>query len=80
MALAPGINCPILFHYAGQDDNIPPAAVRAVRDAFAGKPAQVLEYPGSHHGFNCWARSSYNAPAAALALGRRLEFLAEQLF
>lgn len=80
LALVPQINCPMLFHYAGQDDNIPLAAVQAVREAFADMPAQVLEYPGTHHGFNCWARSSYNPPAAALALGRSLQFLAEELF
>ncbi len=80
LALVPAIGCPMQFHYAGQDDNIPPAAVQAVREAFADKPAQVLEYPGTQHGFNCWARASYDAPAAALALGRSLQFLAQTLF
>ena len=77
---AAAVKCPIQFHYAGHDDNIPPAAVASVRDAFVGKPAEVFVYPGAHHGFNCWARDSYDAAAAALAHGRALAFLAEKLF
>jgi carboxymethylenebutenolidase len=80
LALAAQVRCPMQFHYAGHDDHIPPAAVDAVRSAFAGKPAEVFVYPGSTHGFNCWARASYHAPSAALALGRSLTFLAERLF
>ena len=45
-----------------------------------GKPAEFHLYPGAQHGFNCWARAAYHAPSAALALGRSLSFLAEQLF
>ena len=55
-------------------------AVEQVRQSFAGKSAQVHVYPNSHHGFNCWARGSYDAGSAALAHGRSLQFLAEQLF
>ena len=80
LELAPRIACPIQFHYAGHDDHIPPEAVQSVRDAMAGKPAEVHVYPGSMHGFNCWARASYHAPSAALAHGRSLEFLAASLF
>ena len=80
LELAPRIACPIQFHYAGHDDHIPPEAVQSVRDAMAGKPAEVHVYPGSMHGFNCWARASYHAPSAALAHGRSLAFLAASLF
>ncbi len=76
---AAAVECPIQFHYAGHDDNIPPAAVESVRTAFAGKAAEFHLYPDAHHGFNCWARSAYHAPSAALAHGRSLAFLA-QLF
>jgi carboxymethylenebutenolidase len=78
--LAPRITCPVQFHYAGLDDHIPPPAVQSVREAMTGKPAEVHVYPGSMHGFNCWARSSYHAPSAALAHGRSLAFLAQALF
>jgi carboxymethylenebutenolidase len=78
--LASQVSCPMQFHFAGTDAHIPPAAVAAVRQAFEGKPADIFEYPGSNHGFNCWDRASYHAPSSALALGRSLSFLAERLF
>lgn len=74
------INCPMQFHYASDDANIPLEAVEQVRQAFVGKAAQVHVYPNSHHGFNCWARGAYSAAPAALAHGRALQFLAEHLF
>ncbi len=80
LALAPEVSCPIQFHYAERDDHIPLEAVQQVRAAVAGKVAEVHVYPGSMHGFNCWARASYHAPSAALAHGRALSFLAQQLF
>ncbi len=76
---AAGIRCPIQFHYAEHDDNIPLTAVQQVRDAMSTRPAEVHVYPGAHHGFNCWARGSYHAPSAALAHGRSLAFLAQHL-
>lgn len=78
--LAPRINAPMLFHYAGHDPAIPPDAVAQVQAAMAGKPATFHLYADAHHGFNCWARAAYHAPSAALALGRTQTFLAEQLF
>jgi len=77
---AAGIKCPVLFHYAEHDDHIPMSAVDKVRTAMHGKPCEVHVYPGAMHGFNCWARASYHAPSAALAHGRSLQFLGEQLF
>jgi carboxymethylenebutenolidase len=81
---AASVRCPIQFHYAERDDHIPLAAVEQVRKAFAGRVdparAEVHVYPGSMHGFNCWARASYHAPSAALAHGRALAFLAQTLF
>ena len=77
---AASIRCPVQFHYAGVDNNIPPEAVEKVRAAMAGKSAEFHVYAGAHHGFNCWARASYHAPSAALAHGRALQFLAQHLF
>ncbi|HEX6722182.1 MAG TPA: dienelactone hydrolase family protein [Burkholderiaceae bacterium] len=77
---AANIECPVLFHYAERDDHIPMSAVDKVRSAMQGKPAEVHVYPGAMHGFNCWARGSYHAPSAALAHGRGLQFLAQNLF
>ncbi len=80
LGLAAQVSCPIQFHYAEADRHIPPEAVDAVRSAFAGRGAEVYVYPGSDHGFNCWARASYHPPSAALALGRSVQFLAQHLF
>ena len=79
---AAGIRCPVQFHYAERDDNIPLQAVESVRDAMQGKgkDAEVHVYAGATHGFNCWQRASYHAPSAALAHGRALAFLAGHLF
>jgi carboxymethylenebutenolidase len=78
--LAPRIRCPIQFHYGALDANIPLSAVDKVRAAMQGKDAQVHVYEHADHGFNCWARASYHAASAALAHGRSLQFLAQQLF
>jgi carboxymethylenebutenolidase len=77
---AAAIACPVQFHYAEVDDNIPLDAVERVRAAMGGTGAEVHIYPGAHHGFNCWARGSYDAASAALAHGRSLSFLAQHLF
>jgi len=78
--LAPQIRCPMQFHYGALDANIPLTAVDKVRAAMAGKPADIFVYDTADHGFNCWARGSYQAAAAALAHGRTLQFMAERLF
>lgn len=77
---AASITCPVQFHYAERDDHIPLTAVEKVRAAMSGKGAELHLYPGSMHGFNCWARASYHAPSAALAHGRSVQFLAANLF
>jgi carboxymethylenebutenolidase len=76
--IAGNITCPVQFHYAENDGNIPLDAVERVRAAVPH--AEVHVYPGSTHGFNCWARASYHAPSAALSHGRALQFLATTLF
>jgi carboxymethylenebutenolidase len=78
--LAPQIRCPMQFHYGALDANIPLTAVDKVRAAMAGKPADIFVCDTADHGFNCWARGSYQAAAAALAHGRTLQFFADRLF
>jgi carboxymethylenebutenolidase len=78
--LAPRIQVPILFHYAELDAHIPATSVAAVKEAFAGNDsAQFHVYPGVDHGFNCWGRAMYSQRAAALARGRTLQWLSENL-
>ena len=77
---AASVQCPIQFHYAEKDAMIPlDPAVESVKQAFAGKPAEVHVYRNADHGFNCWERGTYYQPAAALAHGRTLQFFATHL-
>lgn len=74
------IQCPTLFHFAEEDEHIDSDAVAAVQQKMAEVGgAQIETYPGVDHGFNCWARPMYNQPASALAHGRSLVFLANNL-
>ncbi|MDX1635208.1 MAG: dienelactone hydrolase family protein [Marinobacter sp.] len=73
------VRVPIQFHFAGQDAHITDEHVARTRQAFARHPdASVHVYKGADHGFNCWARGSYQRQAAALSHGRVLEFLERQ--
>jgi carboxymethylenebutenolidase len=78
--LAAQIRCPMQFHYGALDANIPLSAVDKVRAAMQGRLAEFFVYDSADHGFNCWARGSYQAASAALAHGRALQFLATKLF
>ncbi|WP_418318123.1 dienelactone hydrolase family protein [Piscinibacter sakaiensis] len=79
LGLLPEISAPLQFHYAGRDHHIPQAAIEQVRTA-VGNAGEVFVYPEAQHGFNCWARSTYDPASAALAHGRSLVFLADKLF
>lgn len=74
------IRCPLMLHYGETDGHIPLEAVERVRKALAASGSEVFVYPDAGHGFNCWARASYHAPAAALAHARSLHLLATALF
>lgn len=77
---ATALNVPVQFHYGAIDAHIPQEDVEKVRQAVAGKRGtEVFVYGQADHGFNCWARGSYNQRAAALAHGRALVFLANAL-
>lgn len=67
---------PTLLHFGEKDANIPIAGVREVAAAHPDVP--VHTYPAGH-GFNCDQRESYDAPSAALAWTRTLEFFAKNL-
>jgi carboxymethylenebutenolidase len=61
---------PTQLHFGEQDASIPISDVEALRAAHPD--VEVYLYPAGH-GFNCDARASYNADAAALAKKRTLE-------
>jgi len=78
--VASKIKVPMLFHYAENDGHIPASAVEQVKAAFKGHGnAEFHVYPGADHGFNCWDRGAYQQKASALALGRTLQFLVQNL-
>lgn len=80
LGVAAAVNVPIQFHYGALDSHIPAAAIDAVKGAFDGRDnAQFHVYEGAEHGFNCWARASYNRHAALVAHGNTLHFLAEAI-
>lgn len=68
--------CPTLFHFGDRDAHIPLADVERIRAAF---PQGQYHVYAADHGFNCTDRSSYDAAAAHLALGRTLEFFRQHL-
>lgn len=70
------IEVPMLFHYGELDSHIPLNAVEQIKAAFGSRDAEFHVYPNADHGFNCWARDSFNQNASALSLGHTLQFLA----
>jgi carboxymethylenebutenolidase len=67
---------PIMLHFGEKDAHIPIARVREFAAAHPGLP--IYTYPADH-GFNCDERESYDAPSAALARSRTLDFLAKTI-
>lgn len=63
---------PTMLHYGADDPLIPLDTVSEVAQAHPDVIVHV--YDGADHGFNCDARSSYNASAADLAQLRTLAF------
>ncbi|HEX4918180.1 MAG TPA: dienelactone hydrolase family protein [Limnobacter sp.] len=77
---AASISVPILMHFAEKDSYIPLQAVDQIKGALAGhSSAAVHIYSEVDHGFNCWGRPMYQQKAAALARGRSLQFLSNQI-
>ncbi|MXY80341.1 MAG: dienelactone hydrolase family protein, partial [Chloroflexi bacterium] len=66
---------PVLLLFGEVDYMIPLSDVEEIKRHHPTVPVHV--YPGADHGFNCDARDSYHPEAAAQALERTLNFLAE---
>lgn len=64
--------CPVMFHWAEQDQSIPLDAAHKVQ---AAQPQWEHHFYDAGHGFNCDQRGSYHAPSAKLARERTLAFL-----
>lgn len=68
--------CPVMLHFGTQDAHIPAEEVEKVH--LAHPEVEIFWYDAGH-GFNCDARASYNAEAAAMARERTLKFFDEHL-
>ena len=67
---------PTILHFGEKDDHIPVAGVRELEALHPDVPVYV--YPAGH-GFHCDERGSYDAPSAALAWSRTLEFFGKHV-
>ena len=69
-------SAPVMLHFGKQDTHIPAEEVAKVH---AAHPEVEIYWYDAGHGFNCDARSSYNAAAAKEARQRSLAFLKKNL-
>jgi len=60
------LHAPVLGLYGGADEGIPPDSIERMRRALqeAGKPSEIVVYPGAPHGFHADYRPSYREEAA----------------
>ena len=63
--------CPLMFHFGERDAHIPATDVEKLKQAYP--LGHYYLYPADH-GFNCTDRAAYDAPSAALARTRSLDF------
>lgn len=69
-------HCPVLAHFAEQDQWIPMDTVQAFQ---ARHPEVAVHTYAAHHGFNCNHRGAWHEASAQLARERTLAFLAQHL-
>lgn len=73
------INCPVMFHYAGQDTYAGPEVAAQVKEAMKGKQSTMWEYPAAGHAFARPGGAHYHHASADVADMRTLSFLVEWL-
>ena len=72
------IGCPLVLHFAEKDPQIPPEAVRRVREAFSGRAGADVTtyvYSGAAPGFDRPTKPTYDKQAAGLAHSRSIALL-----
>ena len=67
---------PTILHFGSKDAHIPIAGVNEFAAAHPDLPVYIYE---ADHGFNCDERGSYDAPSAALARTRTLDFFKQHV-
>ena len=79
--LAKDLACPLMLHYAGQDQFAGPEVAKHVRESFSHDPrVTVWEYPNAGHAFARPGGAHFEAKSADLADMRSVSFLVEHLF
>ncbi len=74
------ITCPLLFHFAENDESISIPTFNKIKNKFCKKKdVRIILHKDVSHGFNCWKRESWNQTAAATARGQTLVHLMESL-
>jgi len=69
--------CPVIYHYGGKDQLIPPETIAQIEAGRSGHSSYV--YPDAGHGFNCDDRYDFEPASAQLALDRTLAFLQQNI-
>jgi len=71
------LGCPTLFIFGEKDAHIPQEEIQAIRTRLTAlhKTFHITVYPDAGHGFVCDERPSYNADAAAEAMGQAILWL-----
>jgi len=69
--VAAEVKCPLLGHYGDSDHIVPVGDVAALAAELAGRPAEVLLYPGAGHAFHEDFRPEVYRPVAATEAWRR---------
>ncbi len=67
---------PVMYHFGERDKHITAADVEKIK---AAHPEGIFHVYPADHGFSCDMRGSYDAPSAALARKRSLEFFAQHV-
>jgi carboxymethylenebutenolidase len=68
--------CPVMYHFGERDKHITQDDVAQIKAAHPEGQYYLYE---ADHGFNCDQRGSYDAPSAAQARQRTLEFFAQHV-
>ena len=73
---AANITCPMVMHFASEDQFVPPDAVDAVRNTFEGRSEiEIYYYHGVNHAFATPGRDSYHKPSTMMAYSRSIALL-----
>ena len=77
LGLAPRIGCPLALHFAEHDPDAPADTVARLKQAFAGRAAEVAihVYPGARCGFEQPGGADYDRAAAGVAHSRSIALL-----